>query len=126
MTILTCRVLLNVADIDTSLGFWRDLIGFEVVDRFDDEGQTVFASLRSGDVLLMLNARGGDPEPRRARPRYTEAVIYLGVESVHDLVRAMRAKGLDAPDPEPQEYGLDEFTLRDPDGYEIAFTSPKV
>lgn len=125
MTILTCRVLLNVADIDASLGFWRDLIGFEVVDRFDYEGAPVFASLRSGDVQLMLNARGGDPAPRRARPHYTEAVIYLGVESVHGLVRALRAKGLEAPDPEAQEYGLDEITLRDPDGYEIAFTSPR-
>jgi catechol 2,3-dioxygenase-like lactoylglutathione lyase family enzyme len=125
VTVLTCRVLLNVADIDASLGFWRDLIGFEVVDRFDHEGQTVFASLRSGDVQLMLNARGGDPAPRRTRPHYTEAVIYLGVESVHDLVAALRARGQDAHDPEPQEYGVDEITLRDPDGYEIAFTSPK-
>ncbi|HEX4196067.1 MAG TPA: glyoxalase superfamily protein [Caulobacteraceae bacterium] len=125
MIVQTCRVLLNVADIETSLGFWRDLIGFEVVDRFDHEGAPVFASVRSGDVQLMLNARGGDPAPRLARPRYTEAVIYLGVESVHDLVRELRGKGCEAPDPEPQDYGVDEITLRDPDGYEIAFTSPR-
>jgi glyoxylase I family protein len=126
MTIQSCRPLLNVADIETSLSFWRDLIGFEEVQRFDYEGQLVFASLRLGDVQLMLNARGGDPAPRRARPHYTEAVIYFGVDSVHDLVRDLRAKGCDAPDPEAQEYGLDEITLRDPDGYEIAFTSPSV
>ena len=126
MTVQSCKPLLNVADIEASLGFWRDLIGFEVTTRFEHEGRLAFANLRSGEVELMLNARGGDPEPRRARPHYTEAVIYFGVASVHDLVRDLRAKGFDAPDPEAQEYGLDEITLRDPDGYEIAFTSPSV
>src|SRR5580693_2890266 len=124
MIVQSCKPLLNVADIEMSLTFWRDLIGFEEMNRFDHEGELVFASLRSGDVELMLNARGGDPAPRRARPHYTEAVIYLGVPSVHDLVRSLRARGFDAPDPETQAYGLDEVTVRDPDGYEIAFTSP--
>ena len=124
MTIQTCRVLLNVADIEASLGFWRDLVGFEVDTRFEHEGRLAYAGLKSGEIVLMLNARGGDPAARRARPHYTEAVIYLGVRSVHEFVRALRAKGFDAPDPERQDYGLDEVVVRDPDGYEVAFTSP--
>ena len=124
MTMQTCRPLLNVADIETSLGFWRDLLGFEEITRFESEGRLAFANLRSGEIQLMLNARGGDPDPRRARPHYTEAVIYFGVNSVHDFARDLRAKGFDAPDPEAQDYGVDEIVLRDPDGYEIAFTSP--
>ena len=124
MTIQTCRVLLNVADIETSLGFWRDLIGFEVETRFEQEGRLAYAGLKAGDIVLMLNARGGDPAPRRARPHYTEAVICFGVPSVHALVRELRAKGFDAPEPERQDYGLDEVVVRDPDGYEIGFTSP--
>jgi catechol 2,3-dioxygenase-like lactoylglutathione lyase family enzyme len=123
MIMQTCRPLLNVADIETSLGFWRDLLGFEVVTRFESEGRLAFANLRSGEVELMLNARGGDPATRQARPHYTEAVIYLGVASVHDLVSDLRAKGFDAPAPEAQAYGVDEITVRDPDGYEVAFTS---
>jgi len=124
MTMQTCRPLLNVADIETSLRFWRDLMGFEEITRFEFEGRLAFANLRSGEVELMLNARGGDPQARRARPHYTEAVLYFGVVSVHDLVRDLRAKGCESPDPEAQEYGVDEIVLRDPDGYEIAFTSP--
>jgi catechol 2,3-dioxygenase-like lactoylglutathione lyase family enzyme len=124
MTIQSCRPLLNVADVEASLGFWRDLLGFEVVTRYQAEGRLAFAQLKSGDVELMLNFRGGDPAPRRARPHYTEAVIYFGVASVHGLVRDLRGKGFEAPEPERQIYGVDEITLRDPDGYEIAFTSP--
>jgi uncharacterized glyoxalase superfamily protein PhnB len=124
MTVETVKPLLNVADIEVSLAFWRDLIGFEVTTRFEYEGRLAFANLRSGDVELMLNARGGDPAPRQARPHYTEAVIYLGVPSVHALVANLRGKGFAAPEPERQVYGLDEVVVRDPDGYEIAFTSP--
>jgi len=126
MTLQSCRPLLNVADIEASLGFWRDLIGFEESVRYERDGRLAFVSLRCGDVELMLNARGGDPAARRARPHYTEAVIYLGVTSVHDLVRDLRERGFDAPAPESQAYGVDEIVVRDPDGYEIAFTSPSV
>jgi catechol 2,3-dioxygenase-like lactoylglutathione lyase family enzyme len=124
MQIQSCRPLLNVADIDASLAFWRGLIGFEVTQLFAPEGKPMFANLKSGEVQLMLNARGGDAGARQARPHYTEAVIYLGVDDVHALVRRLRAEGFDAPDPERQIYGVDEICVRDPDGYEIAFTSP--
>jgi hypothetical protein len=84
----------------------------------------MYASLQSGEVRLMLNGRGGDPAARRARPHYTEVVLSFGVPSVHQLVHELRAKGFDAPEPEAESYGLDEIVVRDPDGYEIAFTSP--
>jgi catechol 2,3-dioxygenase-like lactoylglutathione lyase family enzyme len=125
MTAITsCTPLLNVADVEASLAFWDGLIGFDVIHRYEPDGKLMFASLQSGEVTLMLNGRGGDPAARRARPRYTEAVLSFGVESVHALVAELRAKGFDAPDPAAESYGLDEIIIRDPDGYEIAFTSP--
>ena len=123
-TITSCTPLLNVADVEASLGFWRDLIGFTVTYRYEPDGRLVYASLQAGEVRLMLNGRGGDPAARRARPHYTEAVLSFAVPSVHALVRDLRAKGFDAPDPVAESYGLDEIVIRDPDGYELAFTSP--
>lgn len=125
MTAITsCTPLLNVADVEASLGFWRDLIGFEVTDRYEPEGKLMYASLQSGETRLMLNGRGGDPAARRARPHYTEVVIYMAVPSVRALAAELRSRGFAVPDPEAQAYGLDEICIRDPDGYEIAFTSP--
>ena len=125
-TITSCTPLLNVADVEASLGFWRDLIGLAVTYRHEPDGKLMFASLQSGEARLMLNGRGGDPAARRARPHYTEAVFNFAVDSVHALVGELRAKGFAAPDPVAEEYGLDEIVIRDPDGYEIAFTSPTV
>jgi catechol 2,3-dioxygenase-like lactoylglutathione lyase family enzyme len=125
MTAITsCTPLLNVADVEASLAFWDGLIGFDVIHRYEPDGKLMFASLQAGEVTLMLNGRGGDPAARQARPHYTEAVLSFGVESVHALVAELRAKGFDAPDPAAESYGLDEIIIRDPDGYEIAFTSP--
>src|SRR5215469_16533436 len=106
-TITSCTPLLNVADVESSLAFWRDLIGFEVTFRYEPDGRLMYASLQSGEVRLMLNGRGGDPAARRARPHYTEAVLNFAVPSVHQLVRDLRAKGFDAPEPEAESYGLD-------------------
>jgi uncharacterized glyoxalase superfamily protein PhnB len=123
-TIESCTPLLNVADVEASLGFWQGLIGLCVTYRYEPDGKLMFASLQSGGAKLMLNARGGDAAARRARPHYTEAVLSFAVSSVHELVAALREKGFDAPDPQAESYGLDEIVVRDPDGYEIAFTSP--
>jgi uncharacterized glyoxalase superfamily protein PhnB len=123
-TINSCTPLLNVADVEASLAFWQGLVGFEVTFRYEPDGKLMYATLQSGEVRLMLNGRGGDAAARQARPHYTEAVLYFGVPSVHQLVRDLRAKGFAAPEPTAETYGLDEVVVRDPDGYEIAFTSP--
>jgi catechol 2,3-dioxygenase-like lactoylglutathione lyase family enzyme len=34
MSILDCRPLLNVSDVERSLAFWRDILGFEVLFRW--------------------------------------------------------------------------------------------
>ena len=68
MTAITsCTPLLNVADVEASLAFWRDLVGFLVTYRYEMDSKLMFASLQAGEVKLMLNGRGGDPADRRAR-----------------------------------------------------------
>lgn len=124
MTFSSCRPLFNVSDVAASVAFWRDMLGFKVTQEFEYEGALAFAQLSHGEAEIMLNGRGGDPAARKARAGYTDAVFYFRVESVHALRRDLVAKGAPVGEIEAQEYGLDEMILRDPDGYELAFTSP--
>lgn len=125
MILQSCTPLLNVASIERSLIFWRDLVGFEVVGQFEEAGGLRWVRLRSGDVGLMLNAPDKTQGKARAVPgSYTDAVLYFGVPSVRSVCESLRAKGFDAPDPKTEDYGVEEMLLRDPDGYEVAFTSP--
>lgn len=126
MTLQSCTPLLNVANIERSLAFWRDLVGFEVVGRFEEAGVLRWVRLKSGGVDLMLNAPDKTLGKTRAVPdSYTDAVLYFGVPSVQALCEGLRAKGFDAPDPKAEDYGVEEMLLRDPDGYEVAFTGPR-
>ena len=61
---------------------------------------------------------------RRGRPSYGETVLYLYVESARDWLAALTAAGVAAGDVAVEPYGMEEFRLRDPDGYEIAIGSP--
>jgi uncharacterized glyoxalase superfamily protein PhnB len=124
MAIEGCQPLFNVADVGASVAFWQGALGFELVRTYEWDGRLMFAQLRSGATELMLNGRGGDPAARKARPHYTEAVFYFRVDDVHALRRDLVARGLAPTEPERQAYGLDEMYLRDPDGYELSFTSP--
>jgi uncharacterized glyoxalase superfamily protein PhnB len=119
-----CRPLFNVADVSASVAFWRHALGFELTQQYEWEGRLAFAQLRRGEVEILLNGRGGDPTARRERPHYSEAVFYFRVDDVHTLFRDLTAKGYAPTAPETQVYGVDEMYLRDPDGYELSFTSP--
>jgi len=124
MAMLDCTPLLNVADVERSLAFWREGLGFEVVATWDHEGRAAFARLRSGKAELMLNRPTDVDRPGPgAKPSYSDVVLNLRVDDVHALWRALTAKGLSVKPPERQFYGVDEMLMRDPDGYEIAFTS---
>ena len=118
--------LLNVADAGKSVDFYCEKLGFEIDERFESDGALVWAHISRGPIEMMINAcservaRG----PRAGATTYDDVVLYFSVESAKDLHRDLTAKGCSPEPVERQDYGLDEFTLRDPDGYELGFGSP--
>lgn len=115
--------LLNVLDIDESTAFYEAL-GFAVRERWDGEAGRAWRSLACGDLRLMLNqTERAASSARRARPDYSDLVIYLYVEDAPTCWRALHAAGLEGRHVGPQDYGLDEVWLRDPDGYHVVVAS---
>jgi len=115
---------LNVADIAISVEFYSQF-GFTVVQSFPDEDGTLqWCQLKSGDAVFMLNRQGRiQAQERCRRPDFGDAVFYITVPDAQEMHETLAANGIDAPPPEPQMYGVLEFRLRDPDGYEIAIGS---
>jgi uncharacterized glyoxalase superfamily protein PhnB len=118
--------LLNVQDAARSVSFYCEKLGFGIDDSFEDKGKLVWAHISRGPAQMMINAsceraaRG----VRVGAKTYDDVVLYFSVEDVHSLHRDLRASGCVLGPIERQDYGLDEFTLRDPDGYELGFGSP--
>lgn len=117
--------LLNVADVGASIDFYEEL-GFEVERKVEEAGTIIWANLRhEGGRALMLNAKDIiSPTDRAARPHYSDTVFYLTYPSAQEMHGRLSGRGFEVTEVEPQAYGIEEFYVRDPDGYEIAIGSP--
>ena len=71
MNIHGVTTLLQVFDMDRSVAFYRDVLGFAVVSTYEPEDHFYWAMLKLGDITLMLNAAYEDdvrpPLPNPAR-----------------------------------------------------------
>ena len=118
--------LLQVFDMQTSLTFYCDVIGFEVVDKTDHDW---WAMIRLGDATLMLTTayedgeRPASADPNRVRG-HNDVSLYFEFPDLDRLHVHLRSKGCAATPPAKTSYGLRQMNVRDPDGYELCFTAP--
>ena len=116
--------LLNVEDAARSIRFYTEALSFRVVEEFEHGGTPIWALLQNGEVKLMINQPDhADSSYRRSRPSYGETVLYFYVDSAHDTHAELSAAGYAVGEVTTEAYGVNEFLLRDPDGYEIAIGS---
>lgn len=121
--------LLQVFDMPTSVHFYRDLLGFELVSTSRPGDHFDWALLRLNDVELMLNTAYEDGE-RPAAPDAARAVahsdtgLFFGCPDVDATYRHLRSIGLDVKEPVIRDYGMKQLYLTDPDGYSLCFQWP--
>ncbi len=116
--------LLNVADVASSIAFYSGALGFAVENKFENEGRIGWARVSREGLALMLNEHGEESEARRARQGHRDVVLYVSVDNADELHAHLLIKGLAPGDLNDEAYGVRQFALRDPDGYELAITSP--
>jgi catechol 2,3-dioxygenase-like lactoylglutathione lyase family enzyme len=123
--------LLQVFDMPTSLRFYRDVLGFEVVDasRFRAPDDADWVWLRHGRCDLMLNTAfevGRRPESldRARREAHRDATLFLGCEDLDGAFRHLRSHGVEAREPVVAPYGMRQLSFSDPDGYGICLQWP--
>jgi catechol 2,3-dioxygenase-like lactoylglutathione lyase family enzyme len=123
-------VLLQVFDMPASVRFYRDVLGFELVQTSQREGdQFDWGWLRLGDTQLMLNT-AYEQEYRPAQPQPThlaahgDTCLYFSCPDVDAAYRHLRAHGIDVEEPKVAPYGMKQLYLHDPDGYSLCFQWP--
>jgi glyoxylase I family protein len=125
--------LLQVFDMPTAVAFYRDGLGFEMVQTSGEidapEGRYFhWAWLRSGGVELMLNTaydageRPASPESARVRA-HADTLLYVSCDDADAFAEAVRARGLEVLEVRTAPHGTREAHLRDPDGYALCFQS---
>jgi catechol 2,3-dioxygenase len=110
------HVHLKVSDIERSLGFWRDVLGLQVMQRMGD--QAVFLSAGGYHHHIALNtweSAGGSPPGFGTTGLYHVALLYPDRPA---LARALkRLAEANWPLEGASDHGVSEaLYLRDPDG----------
>ena len=110
------HVHLKVSNIDQALGFYRDVLGFEVTQRYGDEA--AFLSAGGYHHHLGLNtweSRGGSPPPPGTTGLYHVAIRYPDRATLGDALRRVAEARI--PISGATDHGVSEaIYLRDPDG----------
>ena len=118
--------LIQVFDMPTSLRFYRNLLGFEIVAQSSPGDEFDWGWLRLEGAELMLNT-AYEKEHRPARPdpariaAHDDTCLYFGCRDVDGAYRYLRSRGLDVEAPKVAPYGMKQLTFKDPDGYQICF-----
>ncbi|QCI69220.1 glyoxalase [Phreatobacter stygius] len=110
------HVHLKVADLDRSLAFYRDLLGFSVTQRYG--AQAVFLSADGYHHDIGLNtweSKGGSPPPSGTTGLYHTAILYPDRGSLGAALRRLAEAGVKLDG--AADHGVSEaLYLTDPDG----------
>lgn len=123
-------VLLQVFDMPTSVRFYRDALGYEIVETSPREGdQFDWGLLRLNDTFLMLNTAYEQefrpPQPEHARvAAHCDTGLFFNCEDVDGAYRHLVEQGVDVQEPKVAPYGMKQLYVRDPDGYVLCFQCP--
>jgi catechol 2,3-dioxygenase len=121
------HVHLKVSDLERSIEFYRDALGFEVTQRMGD--LAAFLSAGGYHHHLGLNtweSRGAGPAPRRAAGLFHAAFLYPTREALATAYRRLVTLGI--PLEGAADHGVSEaLYLRDPDdnGLELYWDRPR-
>jgi predicted enzyme related to lactoylglutathione lyase len=117
-------VSLTATALETSLAFYRDVLGFTVGRTFDRSGTMFAASLRAGAVQILLTQDDGAKGLNRMKGEGF-SLQFTTAQNIDALANRIRERG-GKLDSEPADaMGVRVFRLRDPDGFKLVFSSPR-
>jgi catechol 2,3-dioxygenase len=121
------HVHLKVADLDRALGFYRDVLGFQVKQRYGD--QAVFIAAGDYHHHIGLNtweSKGGHPPAPGTTGLFHTAILYPTRAALADALHRVREAGIQLDG--ASDHGVSQaLYLRDPDqnGVELYWDRPE-
>ena len=119
----TLSVSLTVKDLQKSLAWYRDVLGFTIDRRLEREGTLRGVAMKAGDVQLSINQDDGAKGWDRVKGEAFSLRITTD-QNVDEIANRIKELG-GALDSEPADmpWGARIFRLRDPDGFKLTISS---
>lgn len=114
---------LTVKDLQASLAWYRDIVGFTVDETWEHDGKMAGASLKAGSAFINLSQ--DDWAKGRDRAKGEGFRIYLTTgQDIDEIAAGIKARGGKlASEPADQPWGARTFNLVDPDGFKLTISS---
>jgi len=117
----SCIPVIPSADLEKSLRFWVEGLGFSMSSEMRRDDTLIFCMLQKDGVWFMLNQRAGQP----VKPKDYEGIrLYWAPTDIHETRERLRSLGYAVSELEHRDYGQTEFFLTDDDGYSHCFGVP--
>jgi len=122
--------LFQVFDMPAAIYFYRDILGFELVQSSSPGDDCDWCLLKLQETELMLNTayekeyRPAGPDPVRVS-HHDDTALYFGCPDVEAAYNYLAAKGVNfLKSPYITGYGFKAMDIADPDGYHLCFHWP--
>jgi catechol 2,3-dioxygenase-like lactoylglutathione lyase family enzyme len=110
--------MIYAKDVARALTFYRDLLGFKLIEDFRYDGKAVYARLRApgGDGTIAIHQAGPGASLASDGVR-----LYFEVRDLDDFCHKLIKRGFYVTQlPRMMEWGWRHAYLNDPDGHEIS------
>lgn len=113
----------TVDDVERSLAWYQDILGFVVKERWVSGGTLQGAELVAGDVTFMIGQ--DDWKKGRDRAKGEGVRIYCSTnQDIDRLAADIKARGGKlSQEPKNQSWGMRDVAIDDPDGYRITIAA---
>lgn len=116
---------LTVKDLDASLAWYRDVVGFVVDQKHEREGTLVAVAVKAGGARILLNQDDGAKGWDRTKGEGF-SLQFTTAQDVDEVARRIKERGgtLES-EPADMPWGARVFRLLDPDGFKLAISSER-
>jgi catechol 2,3-dioxygenase-like lactoylglutathione lyase family enzyme len=117
--LLNVGIGITADDATASTNWYCDVLGFNVVDRWDSDG-FVGARLVSGGVTVNINQDDWKQGRERIKGQGVRFFVIMGPD-VDGYAAAIKSRGGALAQEPVSEWGMRAFSINDPDGYKLTF-----
>ena len=115
--------LLDVRNLERSLAFWRDKLGFTLVAHDGAPNrQMSWCRVERDGASIML--QGGRDDKHPTAPRGSGICLYFVCDDADAIYAELSGRGVTLAAPKVAYYGMKQLYVPEPDGYAICFESP--
>ena len=119
------EISLTVKDVEASLAWYRDILGFVVDKRYERDGKLMAVSMKAGTVRILLGQDDGARGLDRVKGEGF-SLMFTTSQIIDEVAQRIKDRGGELmTEPANMPWGSRVFRLLDPDGFKLVISSER-